>query len=50
MQQYFLLQEKGLQLPKGDKEVAAENNSSGIFLAVGASGTVVGEIQRKEDE
>ena len=47
MQQYFLLQGKGLQLPKGDKEVAAENNSSGIFLAVGASGTVVGEIQRK---
>ena len=33
MQQYFLLQEKGLQLPKGDKEVAAENNSSGIFFA-----------------
>ena len=33
MQQYFLLQGKGLQLPKGDKEVAAENNSSGIFFA-----------------
>ena len=32
MQQYFLLQGEGLQLPKGDKEVAAENNSSGIFL------------------
>ena len=32
MQQYFLLQGKGLQLPKGDKEVAAENNSSGIFF------------------
>ena len=33
MQQYSLLQGKGLQLPKGDKEVAAENNSSGIFFA-----------------
>ena len=34
MQQYFLLQGKGLQLPKGDKEVAAENNSSGIFFGL----------------
>ena len=34
MQQYFLLQEKGLQLPKGDKEVAAENSSSGIFFGL----------------
>ena len=33
MQQYFLLQGTGLQLPKGDKEVAAENNSSGILFA-----------------
>ena len=38
MQQYFLLQGKGLQLPKGDKEVAAENNSSGIFLAAELQG------------
>ena len=45
MQQYSLLQGKGLQLPKGDKEVAAENNSSGIFLAVGASGTDVDKLQ-----
>ena len=38
MQQYFLLQGKGLQLPKGDKEVAAENNSSGIFFAAELQG------------
>ena len=38
MQQYFLLQGKGLQLPKGDKEVAAENSSSGIFLAAELQG------------
>ena len=50
MQQYFLLQEKGLQLPKGDKEVAAENNSSGIFFAAELQGQLWVKYRDKEDE
>ena len=47
MQQYFLLQGKGLQLPKGDKEVAAENNSSGIFLLLSFRDSCEGNTEKK---
>ena len=51
MQQYSLLQGKGLQLPKGDKEVAAENNSSGIFFgAAELQGQLWVKYREKEDE